>query len=218
MSVVLEDLWDAVRQMADIEDDPHVENKSITRWLNRGIERAYKIAIIHAPGRFQLAQPFTLAGGFGANTTPVPAGMRRLVHVAKDPSSITLRRTLHRLQPGELEGSRELGYRVVGGNVQIEPFNYASGAYALYYIGGFTPLVNAGDPLDAAMEPAVEFIETWAAIKAMGKAEDDTRDLRADLADLAEELPTAFSNIESGDAETIVDLDNVGNNWPWDIP
>jgi hypothetical protein len=218
MTVLLSALWDAVRQTADIEGDPHVEDPSITRWINRAIERAYKIAIIHAPGRFQLSSSFTLAGGVAGNTTAIPSGMRRLVHVAKDPTSPSLRRTIHRLAAGELEGSQELGYRVVGATVQIEPFNYCQGNYALYYIGGPTILVNATDALDAALEPATEFIETWAAIKAMGKSEDDTRDLRADLLDLAEELPVAFANIDSGDDEHITDMDNVGNNWPWDIP
>ena len=218
MSFVLEDLIRAVRDLSDTEDDPHIEDQSITTWLNRAIERAYKIAIINAPGRFQLSQPFTLAGGFAGNTVALPAGLRRLVHVAKDPSSPSLRRTLHRLKAGELEGSCELGYRVVRNVVQIEPFAYAAGNFALYYIGGPTLLLNPSDPLDDAMEPAVEFIETAAAIKAMGKGEDNTSDLRADLADLAEELPTAFLNIDNGDAETITDLDNIGNNWPWDLP
>lgn len=216
MSIYLSQLIEAARDIADIPDDPHVEDPTIVRWANRGIERAYKLALVHAPSIFQTSSNFTLVGGLGANTTPVPAGLRRLVHVAKDPSNPSARRTLRQYNADEKEGTSTLSYRREGAVVAIEPYLACAGAYALYYIAGPTPLVNASDALDPVLETAAEYIETYMAIKCLQKEESDTRELREELAELKSDLEIDFTTLESGTAETIVDVDNVGNRWPWD--
>lgn len=217
MSIYLSQLIEAARDIADIPDDPHVEDPTLVRWANRGIERAYKLALVHAPSTFQTSSSFTLVGGLGQNTTPVPAGLRRLVHVAKDPSNPSLRRTLRKYNIDEKEGQSTLAYNREGSVVVVEPYAACAGSYALYYIAGPTPLVNAGDALDAVLEPAAEFIETFMAIKAMQKEESDVRDLLGELAELKSDLEIDFATLESGTAETIIDVDNAGNRWPWDL-
>jgi len=216
MSIYLSQLIEAARDLADITDDPHVEDPTIVRWANRGIERAYKIALVHAPSIFQTSSLFTLVGGLGQNTVAVPANLRRLVHVAKDPSNPSLRRTLRQYNADEKEGTASLAYRREGSVVAIEPYTACAGSYALYYIAGPTTLANLSDPLDAALETAAEYIETYMAIKCLQKEESDTRELREELAELKSDLEIDFTTLESGTAETIVDVDNVGNRWPWD--
>lgn len=216
MSIYLSQLIEAARDIADMPDDPHVEDPTIVRWANRGIERAYKLALVHAPSAFQTSTLFTLVGGLGQNTTPVPANLRRLVHVAKDPSNPSLRRTLRQYNADEKEGTVSLAYRREGSVVAIEPYVACAGSYALYYIAGPTTLVNASDALDAVLEPAAEYIETYMAIKCLQKEESDTRELREELAELKADLEIDFATLESGVSETIVDVDNVGNRWPWD--
>ncbi len=217
MSTLLANLQDAVRDLADIPGDPHVEDPTITRWVNRGIERAYQIAKIANPSLFRASLSFTLVGGAGQNQVGVPATLRSLMHVAKDPTNASLRRTLRKYNEDEAEGAQTLSYRREGLFIVIEPFVACAGNYALYYAAGPAKLVNLNDPLDAVLEPAVEYIETYAAIKCVDKEESDSRSLRADLAELKDDLAVEFANVDAGVAETIVDVDNIGNRWPWDL-
>lgn len=216
MSIVTSELIEAARDIADIPDNPHVEDPTLLRWANRGIERAYKIALAHAPSIFQTSSMFTLVGGLNQNTTSVPATLRRLVHVAKDPTNPSLRRTLRQYNADEKEGVVTLSYRREGSLVVIEPYVAAAGSYALYFIAGPTKLVNLSDPMDAILEPCAEYVETYMAIKAIQKEEGDARELREELAELKSDLEIDFTQLESGTAETIVDVDNTGDRWPWD--
>jgi hypothetical protein len=217
MSVLLVNLQAAVRDMADIPGNPSVEDPTIVRWVNRGIERAYKIAKTANPSLFQASTPFTLVGGSGQNTVAVPATLRSLIHVAKDPTNAALRRTLRKYNADEKEGASSLSYRREGSLVVIEPFLACAGSYALYYAAGPTVLTGLNSALDPVLEPAAEYIETYAAIKCMDKEESESRNLRADLAELKDDLMVEFANVDAGTAETIIDVDNIGNRWPWDL-
>lgn len=218
MSVVLEDLVAAVRDLADIPKDPHVEDPTIVRWINRGIESAWKIAAPINPAAFRSSSLFTVVGGYGLNVMAKPANARQILHVVKDPTSISARRAIRRRNSSEAEGLQEgMTWDLEGSNIAIEPFNRCAGAYALYYSLGPTLLVKAGDALDPVMEPATEYIEMYAAIRCMTAEESDTRDYRTDLAALEEALPMAFANLAAGDAETIGDVYNTGGVWPWNL-
>jgi len=218
MSVYLEDLVAAVRDLADIVDDPHVEDPTIIRWINRGIEAAWKIAAPINPAAFRTSASFTLVGGFGLNVMAVPANARQILHVVKDPTSISARRAIRRRNSSESEGLQAgMTWDLEGGNIAIEPFNRCAGSYAIYYSLDPTVLAKAGDALDAVIEPATEFIETYAAVRCLAAEESDSRDMRTDLAALEEALPMAFANLAAGDAETIGDVYNTGGMWPWNL-
>jgi hypothetical protein len=217
VSTLLTNLQDAVRDLADIPGDPHVEDPTIVRWVNRGIERAYQIAKIANPSLFRASTSFTLVGGVGLNQVAVPATLRSLLYVAKDPTNASLRRTLRKYNEAEATGTQSLSYRREGLFIVIEPFVACAGNYALYYAAGPTKLAGLNDALDAVLEPAVEYIETYAAIKCVDKEESDSRSLRADLAELKDDLMVEFASVDGGVAETIIDVDNVGNQWPWNL-
>jgi hypothetical protein len=218
MSILLANLQEAVRDLADIPGDPHVEDPTIARWVNRGIERAYQIAKTANPSLFLASQSFTLVGGVLLNVVAVPATLRSLLYVAKDPTVPSLRRTLRKYNEAEAEGASVLSYRMEGRFVVIEPGIAAAGNFALYFAAGPTKLAGLNDALDAVLEPAAEYIETYAAIKCVDKEESDSRSLREDLKELKDDLAVEFANIDNGVAETIIDVDNVGNRWPWDLP
>lgn len=217
MAVTLQNLIDGGSDLCDYVNNPGVSTTTWTRWANRGIERVYRIMLPLYPGLFQAAgTEAVIVGGVGGNTIPRPATWRQLVHVAKDATNPSLRRAIRRYNEGEKEAQGDIAWRIEGANVVIEPFQYAAGAYTLYGITGPTVLVNPADAMDADLAFAADLVETYMAIRALDKEESDTRAFRADLAEIADELPMLFASLSGTEPETIVDTEMTGRG-PWPV-
>lgn len=211
MAVTLRELRDAAKDICDFVNDPNVGDPTWNRWINRGIEKLYRIIAPLGVGAFRQSWPVTLTAA--SNLMAKPANFRRLVGVSKDPTIPALRRSLRKYNEGERDSLGILGplsYREIGTNVAIEPANICAGNYAILYIAGPTKLVADTDAIDSVFEPYVDYVETWAAIKALGKEESDNRDLYSEIAQLEDTITTFFGQGGGDDADTIVDDDARG--------
>jgi hypothetical protein len=132
-----------------------------------------------------------------------------------------LRRSLSKYNFGERDGLGQLGplsYRVVGQTISIEPASTAAGNYAMYYVSGPTVLAIDSDAIDTVLEQYDDYVTTWAAIKALGKEESDTRDLYQDFYKLEADIVETLAMRDGDDPSTIVDDDARGPSWPWILP
>lgn len=211
MPVTGTNLIDAASDLADMVNDPHVASATWLRWANRAQEKLWrKLCTLYA-GFYVASADFTLVGGVaGNNTSPVPATARTVLGVTKDPDNTAQRETLHARNFDERDAQYRRTFAVIGQNIDVQPFEYAAGVYRVFFVAGPTALAAVGSNLDAQLEPYVEYLETYMAIKAKGKEESDTTDLIADLKDLWDEIEAVAMNRNAAAGEGTVDLDRTG--------
>jgi hypothetical protein len=217
------------KDLADMLNNPLVADPTWRRWANQGQERLYRMLSIKAPARFHATTSFTLTG-LGGNTVALPAGFRQLRDsgVTKDPTVPSLRHTLRRFNFGERDAQgqlpawgagRELAFDIQASNVVVEPASLCAGNYAMYWLQGPTPWLTDGSQdgtaIATVLEPYVDFIAHWMAIK--GARKDDNNEtadeIKNDLAQLADEIQAEFN--DSSDPATIIDQAQVGGIfWP----
>lgn len=210
--MTLLDLRNAAKDLCDYQNNPAVSDTTWTKWINDGIERLWRIIAKRDVGVFQTSQAFALSGGI-VNAVAKPATMRRLMGVSKDPTIPSMRRSLPKYNFGERDSLGLLGpvaYHVIGQTIAIEPASISAGNYALYFVAGPTILVADADLIDTVLEPYDDYPTTWAAIKALGKEESATTDLRNDLTELAQSIDEFFAFSDGDDPSTIVDDDARG--------
>lgn len=217
MAVTLLELRNAAKDLSDMQNSPEVGDTTWNRWINDGIEKLWRIVTKTDVGGYQTFQNFTISTG---NTVALPAGFRRLLGVTRDPGAPGMRRSLPKYNMGERDFVGPLGplsYRLIGQTIAIEPSTNAAGNYAMYYIAGPTVLANDSDAIDTVLEQYDDYVTTWAAIKALGKEESDTRDLYQDFYKLEADIAETLAMRDGDDASTIVDDDARGPAWPWAI-
>lgn len=213
MAVTAQNLIDAASDLADMVGDPHVATATWIRWANRGQEKLWrKLAAVFA-GFYETTADFTLAGGASGDTFALPSTMRQVLGVSKDPDNPALRTTVHTRNHDERDEQYRRTFDVIGQTIDIQPFEYAAGVYRAYGIAGPTVLVNTTDPIDPQLEPYVEFIETYMAIKAHAKEEGNNVDLIAELDAIWLEIEAVAMNRSQSAGETIVDVSRTGGGW-----
>lgn len=215
MATTLTQITDGAKDLADLVGDPHVPQATWTRWANRGQEKLWRKLAASFQDLWHATQDFTLVGGAAGNSVAMNAAVRQIRGLSKDPTSPSLRRTVHPRNFDERDDQNALTYDALGLNLVLEPFEYSAGVYRLYYVAGPTALVNVGDNIDTQLEPFVEYVETYMAIKAAGKEEGDSVDLRQDLKDLWDEIEGVCMNRDAAVGETIVDVERTGGARLW---
>lgn len=228
-ATTLADLLTDAKDLSDLLNNTLVNDVTWRRWANQGQERLYRLLVAKAPARFHKSATFTLTG-VGGNTTALAADFRQLRArgVTKDPAVPGSRRTLNRFNFGERDAQgqlpawgtgRELAFDIQAGNIVVEPASLCAGNYAYYYLAGpvrwKTDGTEDSTAISSILEPYVDFIAHWMAIKGAMKEEslDTAETMRGHLAQLTEEIQAEFN--ESSDPATIIDVDEVGGNvWP----
>lgn len=215
MAMTLLQLRDAAKDLCDHVSNPNVPDPTWTRWINDGIEKVFKLAVARNGGVFRSTFDFTLTAA--SNSAALPATFRRLLGVSADPTVPGQRRALRKYNRGERDSQGLYGPRrydlvssATGWSIVIEPFQLCAGNYRAYYEFGPTLLAADGDLMTAVLEPFYTYAVTWAATKALGKEESDTRDLYRDLDDMKEEIEIYFAQLDGDDANTVVDDDARG--------
>lgn len=215
MTVSLLNLRDNAKELADFTGQAFVPDTSWNVWANRGQERLWKMCAQTFQGAFESSTSFTLAGGIAGNSQLMSANARQLVHVVKDPTSVSTRRRIPRYNRGEAEAAVAISYRLIDKSVVFQPFAMCAGNYAIYWIAGPTALVADGDTLDPIFEAGAEYVETFMAIKALGKEESDSTDLRSDLKELGEDFMMLMANRDAAETDTINDVYAGLNSGGW---
>jgi hypothetical protein len=213
------------KDLSDLLNNPIVADPTWRRWANHGQERLYRLVYFCAPERFHKSANFTLTG-VGGNTVALAADFRRLRAggVTYQPSSQSARRTLRRFDFGERDAQggsvsgwngQDLGYDIQGDNIVVEPAASCAGPYAYYYLAAPVKWATdgSGDAVNimSALEPYVDFIAHWMAIKAMGKDESATADMRADLQAISDEILAEFG--ATSDPAVIQDVEATGGGY-----
>lgn len=200
MALSLLQLRDGAKDRADLAG---VGKPTDTRWnsfVNYGIERLYRIVKRAHPDLFHTTQDFTLTGT--TSSTVLPATLRSLRGVTKDPDNISLRVSLRKWSFSERDD-------VSRGVASV------AGAYRMYYVVGPTVLVAGVDQgassfIDPVLEPYGAYVELCAAIDGLDQEESDSNALRARLVDEREEIEWDIAGRDDAEPETIADVEDGG--------
>lgn len=125
----------AIRQLANVETDPIVTDPEVLDRANEALSALYDI-LVGTYEHYQICTyPFTLAGGVGANSTPLPDCFYKDVSLDLNPT--TTPSTVHRYTSLlERNNLARRSYLIEGSNIVVSPPQLATGNYLL----SFTPL------------------------------------------------------------------------------
>lgn len=195
MPVSLLNLRDGAKDLVDKVSDVSVPDATWNRWANRSVERLYRLVKRAHPDLFHATQDFTLSGS--TNSTALPASLRSLRGVSKDPDSPS--------------------------RVELRKWNFAerdsvslstvAGAYRMYYVAGPTALASDGTNMDSVLEPHAEYVELCMAIRSLNREESEQGALREELIDQRGEIEAEFGSIDDAEPECIADVETPRFVW-----
>jgi hypothetical protein len=208
-------LRDEVRQRSDTENDPHIVDDEITRWINQSAARWYgKLVRARGEGYFLKRVPAVTA--LGQNTVAVPADFFKLKGIQWDRGGGNLTR-INRLELQEFLrqstdtqtwGEGDIGVMVEGLKFRFHPTPNALYNLLIWYLPTAPELVDDDDTFDG-----VNGWEDWvvldAAIKAMTKQRRDASGLRMERAAIEADLETLAGEIDEGQPGKVVDVEYV---------
>ena len=213
----LQQLIDAVRQRADMEDTEFVTDPEITAYINSSASELYDILVSRFEDYYTLPPvPFTISSG---SSFTLPSDFYKLRGVDKDfgggDYSAMSKFRFNERNRRNLSVSRALlrktdaQYRIVGKNLLITPEDTAVGNYRLWYIPQSPKLVNLTDELDtiAGWE---EYVIIDAAIKCLNKEESDVTVLLMQKQDLMRRIESMANNRDVDQPEKITDVYRSG--------
>lgn len=209
MGTTLLQLRTLARERAEMENDQNITDSMLTSWINQALEELYDRVVAAFADHWFTTADFTLTGGTVAGSQYTLAGGFRYMRALEHNPSTTNRHMVPRWTFGEKDRLDVPSYRLLGGVLQIEPFEYAAGAYRLYYIPNPTLLNLSNDVLDAKLETFREYIVVVAAIKARIRQESDVRELREDLARIAARIDVMAKNRDAASAARVNDVERV---------
>jgi hypothetical protein len=198
LAFTLADLRLGAQRASDKVNDPHPDTAAWNAWINQAIEALYRRVTAVDPEAFYSTADFTLTGGTSGSSYALPATLRTLLGVTKDPTS-TSRTTIPKFTFRDRNDFRPFPfldypactsrrYRILGASLAIEPFEQAAGSYRIHYRQGPTVLTSDVSVLDPVLEPFAEYVELFAARKALGTEETDTSELAARMRELEQEI------------------------------
>lgn len=207
----------AVRQFSNTENNTgFVSDSEITSRLNEALSELYDL-VTAAFEHYYVSQdgPFTLAGGVGGNTHPLPADFYKYIGLDRDPGT-TYAWTVPRLS-SFAERNRVGGPAAfVQGlsTLVVLPPQAAGGTYLMYYTPTAPQLVAPTDTLDANLAPWEEFIDIRAAVAVCNKREmtEMAQTLEGKLQALTARIHAMAANRTEEPAQVAL-ADRVGRRW-----
>jgi hypothetical protein len=131
------ELITAVRQRADIENDPHKTDAEIRHWINVAYAELYDMLVQSGVPYFQ--SETTVTSIAGTSSYALPADFQSVIAVYYNVTTVT-RERLHEILPTQLDavtvtGDRGYYYRLSGSNLILHPTPTASNqTYLVIYI------------------------------------------------------------------------------------
>ncbi len=223
MATLLSDLTAGAIQLADMVGNNFVTAAQWRLWCgDDAVRELHGIVSTAYSDTFFKTLTFTMTGA-AAGVYTLPTDFMRMRGLDLNPDTPS-RRTIHRFNFGERNGKRRgpvdfnnwrrREYRIVSRTTMIiEPVEQAAGPYKLYYVPIPPVLVADGDSLQTELVPFREYIFIVAAIKALGKQEKDTADLK-ERRDLMRADIMASAATDENEADTIVDVEDGLIDWP----
>jgi hypothetical protein len=230
-SRTLAELRDEVRQRADCENDPHVTNTELTRYLNQSCAALHAIMVEADEGEFiEQADLVTVAGVelLALDTLPVSdeiQGLYKLAHVEATVNGIV--RELGRWTWERYTAARNastwalrdvpLSYRLVRNKLGVPSLQFApapDGAYPIrvHYITPFIDMVADSDVYDGR-DGWEEWVVWDAAMKCLVKEESSLADARTERDAVMARIKPQIDTPDRDHPPTVRDTEGADLGW-----
>jgi hypothetical protein len=223
----LAEMRDGAKELADLTDTDFVTDARWNVWVNQGVKRLFGLVATAFAEHFFEEHDFTLTSTedgarFDLGDLDSPFMFAR--GVDKDPGTANacpVRRFNFSERNSSTSKTRLLRwvpdrtYRVMGSVLMVQPWQQAAGNYRLYYVGRPALLVDDDDTIPDVLELWSEFVEIFAALKALGKEETDTGDLGAQLGLIRADIELQASTRDEGEPDTIALVENDDIPYPY---
>ena len=204
------------RERSDMENSTFISDSELLSYINASHAELYDILVSKFEDYYTIKTTTTVATG--ASTITLPSDFYKLrgvdfqldtnTWVAVGKFNFIERNVLNRSIVRRGAGFRETQYRVIGGEIQIEPEDSAHGEYRIWYTPLPTLLSADTDTVDG-INGWEEYIVIDAAIKMLAKEESSTTHLEREKAAMLERIETMAANRDSGQPEKISDTTNT---------
>lgn len=211
----LDELRDEVRQRSDTENDPHITDAELTRWINQSAARWWG-HIVRARGEqyvMTTATPSTVAG---TATVAVPSDFFKLKGIQWDRGS-SKRQRIHRIELQDFlrldVDSRDwttgrLRVMVEGTNFRFHPTPNAVYNLIVWYIPAAPQLSADDDTLDG-VNGWEEWVVLDAAIKVMAKQKRDSSLLEDERKLVMKDIQSVSDDVDDGEPGYVVDSGGI---------
>lgn len=211
------------RQQADMENSQFISDTELNYMINSSYHELYELVVGLYEDYFVTSTTFSLTSG-DAGVYSLPATFYKLkgVDYLEGSDYITIypfnwnnRNQRRRAMRSGWTNRSELGYRLVGANLHIEPDDDAVGSYKLWYIPSITELSADGDTIDTVLTRTGwdEYIVVDAARKMLLKEESNTNALDAAKANIIRRITNAATN---RDADQPMNIGDVRTRHAWE--
>lgn len=226
MAVLAAALIDRAQALSDKRNDQSVTAADWLAYVNQGVEALWRVLTAMDPDAYFATADFALAGGTTTASASKDLGtltptFRALHGLDKDPDT-TVRRTIGRREFHERNAagigwwlpapwSTDRRYDLRARTLIITPTERSAGNYRVYYRHAPYQFTSGADttPLDFQLEPYEEYIEVFAALKALNIEESDGSPLAARLAEMRQEIADEHER-DDEEAARISDVEEDG--------
>ena len=216
MTVTLSTLKSRARQAADMENSAFIGDTELTNMINASYMELYDLIVDVHEDYYVTSTTFTLTTA-SAGVYALPADFYKLRgldyqlgtdYVTVYPFQWPRRNQLNRALRSTWVGQVEIGYRMMGSNLRIEPNDSATGNYRLWYIPSLTLLSSDSDTLDTLITRAgwEEYIVVDAARKMRVKEESAVDSMDRAKAMLIRRIEEAASDRDADQPQAVNDV------------
>tara|TARA_R110002126_G_scaffold172712_6_gene321517 strand:- start:2861 stop:3547 length:687 start_codon:yes stop_codon:yes gene_type:complete len=215
-TTTLAQLRTRARERSDQENSTFVSPTELLSYINASYQELYDILVGKYEDYYTTKTTSVIASGDSTITLPTDFYKLRGIDFKLDTNTWVAvgkfnfieRNVLNRSIVRRGAGFRETQYRVIGGEVQIEPEDSADGTYRIWYTPLPTLLSAETDTIDG-IQGWEEYVIIDVAIKMMAKEESSTTHLEREKAAMLTRIESMAANRDSGQPETISDTTNT---------
>lgn len=203
-----------VRERGEFESTNFVTDAHLVNWINEAYLELWDLVAAAYKDHFYNTASFTLTGGTEVLAQySLPADFYQMRLLELDPGTST-RRPVPAFALDSKDDVLDIGYRLLGGVLQIEPYELAGRNFKLYYVPGPTLLAAGTDSVNAFVVPWEEYLVIVGTIKARVREETDTSDLQAERMRLQARIESMAPSRNAVNPERVREVYNRGGVWP----
>ena len=219
--ITLADLRERARDASDMTNSTFIEDAELDRYINQSLQKLYDL-LVSAYGQEYYYNSEVISLTPNTDLYSLPTDFYQLIGVDLIlDSTPTITSNAIALQPymfqernryvnsyltaDQVDGTIRMRYRLKADKIHLIPQPSGFNSLRLHYIPVMPKLSAAGDEFDG-VNGWEEFAVLDTAIKMMRKEEGDTRDLRADRADIEDKLLAMAGDRDAGFPMRVTDV------------
>jgi len=208
-----------VRQRADIENDPHITDAEVDRFINQSCAGLHSAIVDAGSGFYTKSTTGTLTSG--SETLALPANTYRVVKFAVQVSGVwrSIRRaTMEKFVDGLNAAtwgmpSWPTAYIIIDGNTMtFSPIPDSAYPYRVLYVRSFFDMSGDSDVFDGE-GGWEEWVVLDAAIKCVTKEEGSITDLQAERGQVWTRISSQFASEDMDHPPTVRDTESSYDQW-----